>query len=184
MEREAFVEDVDDVFLGARPVRTLGSERVEEPVDGGQLVFDGRQFNSEVGVFLVEGIESAFQLLVFQGHQLLLAHQQVFDLHIFEGALTDGVDGWGHKRIAHLPKQWGGGYHYGDRQCDTEKMPLREPHCNHCFYDNGSSGRLLRFVFERNLMVGLIQVLLDVLILVGDLGPDIHALLEAEDAAV
>ena len=40
---------------------------------------------------------------------------------------------------------------------------------------------LLRFV-ERNLVVGLVEVLLDIFILVRYLGPDVYAFLDAEDA--
>ena len=106
-------------------------------------------------------------------------------MHVFEGALADRVDGGGHKRIADLPKELGGGYHCNDCQCDTDKLPLNEPHCNQLFLMiTEVLGRLLRFVVNRNLVVGLIQVLLDVFVLVGDLGPNIHALLDAEDAAV
>jgi len=44
-----------------------------------------------------------------------------------------------------------------------------------------SKGKLLRFV-KRNFVVGLVEVLLDVFVLIGDLGPDFDLFLDAEDA--
>ena len=38
--------------------------------------------------------------------------------------------------------------------------------------------------FKRNFVVGLVEVFLDVFVLVRDLGPDVDAFLQAEDAAL
>ena len=113
-ERESVGQNVDDVFFWARSVGTLGLERVEVAVDGGQLDFDGFSLADDISVLLVQGCEGAFYLLGFHDNQLLLPQKQASDLHVFKGTVADGVDGRGHKRIAHLPKELGGGYHYGD----------------------------------------------------------------------
>ena len=54
----------------------------------------------------------------------------------------------------------------------------------YAFFGNKTrtKGNLLLFV-KRNFVVGLVKVLLDIFVLVGDLGPDFDLLLDAEDAA-
>ena len=47
---------------------------------------------------------------------------------------------------------------------------------------NADYGKLFLFD-DRNLVVALVEMLLDVLVLVGDLGPHLDALLDAQDAA-
>ena len=42
----------------------------------------------------------------------------------------------------------------------------------------------LQFFVQRKLVVGLIEVLFDVIVLVSDFSPNLHALLEAEDTTV
>ena len=44
VERQPFIEDVDDVLFGSWPFGALGRERVDVAVDGRQFVVDGEAF--------------------------------------------------------------------------------------------------------------------------------------------
>ena len=50
------------------------------------------------------------------------------------------------------------------------------------FHANGKLGILLSFFVQAQLVVGLIKVLFDVLVLIGDLSPNVYLFGDAQDA--